>query len=149
MKAREAMTKDPACCSPEDTLQDVARMMRECDCGMIPVAESRESKKLVGTITDRDIAVRAVAEGRGAETRVREAMSKNPIVARPDDDLQAIERKMADNQIRRVPIVDDQGNCIGVVAQADLARLEGRGVSDREVGEMVEKISEPTDRPRA
>jgi CBS domain-containing protein len=142
VKARELMSAQPACCTPDDSIQKAARMMRDCDCGCIPVVEDTKSNRLVGVITDRDIACRCTADGRGPDTRVSEAMTREPRSARPDDDVETVERIMADLQVRRVPVVDEQGSCIGVISQADLA-LSAKAASDSEVGKMVERISEP------
>lgn len=141
MNARELMTENPACCTPDDTVEQAARLMKENDCGCVPVVEDLESKKLLGTITDRDIACRCTAEGKGPETRVREAMSPDPSCCGPEDSVEDVERIMEERQVRRVPVIDDEGCCIGMVSQADLAR--GRR-DEREVGEVVEKISAPS-----
>ena len=141
MNARELMTENPACCTPDDTVEQAARLMKENDCGCVPVVEDLESKKLLGTITDRDIACRCMAEGKGPETPVREAMSEDPSCCGPEDSVEDVERIMEERQVRRVPVIDDEGCCIGMVSQADLAR--GRR-DEREVGEMVEKISRPS-----
>ena len=146
MKAEEIMTRDPACCTPDDTAQEAARLMVENDCGCLPVVEDTETERVVGVVTDRDLAARGLAEGKGADTPVRELMSGNPSCCTPDADVEEVERIMAERQVRRVPVVDVQGCCVGMVAQADLARA-GRGVSDREVGRVVENVSQPTDRP--
>jgi CBS domain-containing protein len=116
--------------------------MREHDCGCIPVVEDKESNRLVGVVTDRDIACRCTAEGKGPDTPVREAMSRDPRCCGPNDDLEAVEKIMAEEQVRRVPVVDARGCCVGVIAQADLA-LDHRAVSDSEVGKVVERISVP------
>ena len=142
MKARELMTADPTCCTPEATIQQAAQMMRDHDCGCIPVVEDEQSKRLVGVITDRDITIRCTAEGKGPQTRVRDTVSPNPTCCRPDDDVEAVERIMAGEQVRRVPVVDQRGCCVGVIAQADLARND-RAASDSEVGKVVGRISEP------
>jgi CBS domain-containing protein len=139
MKARELMTAQPACCTPDETVGEAARLMKEHDCGCIPVVEDG---RLVGVITDRDIACRCTAEGKGPETPVAEAMSRNPKSCSPDDEVDTVERIMAEAQVRRVPVVDQRGYCIGIVAQADLA-LNQRAASDSEVGRIVERISEP------
>jgi CBS domain-containing protein len=142
VKARELMSAQPACCTPNDTVQDAARLMLECDCGCIPVVEDKDSNRLVGVITDRDIACRCTAEGKGPKTPVREAMSPDPKTCGPDEDVEAVEKIMTDDQVRRVPVMDDQGRCVGMIAQADLA-LNTRAASDSEVGRVVERISEP------
>jgi CBS domain-containing protein len=143
MRAREIMTRNPVCCTASDTVQHAAKLMAEHDCGCLPVVDDLQSRTVVGTITDRDIACRCTAEGKGPHTTVQEAMTADPSCCRPDDDVKAVERLMESRQVRRVPIVDEEGCCIGIVAQADLARAEGRGVTDREVGHLVERVSEP------
>jgi CBS domain-containing protein len=142
MNARELMTAQPACCTPEDTIQQAAQLMRDHDCGCIPVVEDVESRRLVGVITDRDITCQCTAEGKGPKTRVKDAMTPNPNCCRPEDDVETVERIMAKEQVRRVPVVDERGACVGMIAQADLA-LNRRAASDSEVGKVVERISEP------
>lgn len=142
MKAEEIMTRNPCSCSPNDSLQEVARLMRDFDCGAVPVVENGS---LLGIVTDRDLAIRALSAGRSADTKVSEVLTRNVACCGPDDDVRDVERIMADHQVRRVPIVDVDGRCVGIVAQADLARAT-RGsmrVSDREVAIVVERISEP------
>ena len=141
MKAQDMMTTDPACCTPESTAREAARLMREHDCGCIPVVEG-DSRRLVGVVTDRDIACRGVAEGKGAETPIKEIMTKDPQCCHPEDDVAAIEQIMMQARVRRVPVVDAKGNCLGMVAQADLA-LHTEAVSESEIGRVVERISEP------
>ena len=148
MKAQEIMTANPACCTPDDTVQEAARKMADTDCGCLPVVSDMESKEIVGVVTDRDLACRCLGEGKGADTPVRQVMSAEPSCCTPDSDLEEVERIMAERQVRRVPVIDAQGCCVGMVAQADLARA-GRGVSDRDVGRVVEQVSEPMSRPRA
>jgi CBS domain-containing protein len=136
------MTAQPACCTPDETIREAAQLMREHDCGCIPVVEDKESKRLVGVVTDRDIACRCTAEGKGPDTPVREAMSRNARSCGPNDDLKTVEKIMAEAQVRRVPVVDAQGCCVGMIAQADLA-LDHRAASDSEVAKVVEQISVP------
>jgi CBS domain-containing protein len=146
MQARELMTAEPVCCTPKDSIEAVARMMVAHDCGCVPVVESRHSNRLVGIVTDRDLVIRGLAQGKSGSTKVREVMTENPFSCEPDDDVSAIERTMADRQVRRVPIVNADGGCVGVVAQADLAcaALDGGRLSDREVAMVVEHVSEPS-----
>jgi CBS domain-containing protein len=146
MRAREIMTAEPACCTPDSRAEDAARLMREHDCGAIPVVEDDGSRKLVGMVTDRDIAVRAVADGRGPDTSVRDIMTSSPKSCSPDDDVHDVEEVMKSAQVRRVPIIDASGQIVGVIAQADLAR---RLDNDEEVGELVEQISQPGQRIRS
>jgi CBS domain-containing protein len=139
MRARELMSAQPVCCTPRDTVREAARLMKDNDCGCIPVIDSEQ---LIGTITDRDIACRCVAEGKGPDTPVAEIMSRNPKTCSPDDEVANVELIMAEAQVRRVPVVDQRGRCIGIIAQADLA-LNHHAVTEREVAQVVERISEP------
>ena len=145
MKARDLMTPDPAQVTPSDSLQRVSQLMAEHDCGCIPVVTAADQRSLVGVITDRDIAIRAVAEGRPATTPVGEIMTANPDCVTPDDDLERVEQLMSDRQIRRVVVVDETGECVGIIAQADLARAAKRrnDPSPKEMVDVLEKISQP------
>jgi CBS domain-containing protein len=141
MKAQDLMTTNPVCCTPSSTVREAAQLMRDHDCGCIPVVEG-ESKRLLGVMTDRDIACRCVAEGKSPDTPVSEIMTTKPQCCHPEDDVAAVEQIMIEAQVRRVPVVDAKDRCVGMIAQADLA-LSGEAASDREVGRMVERISEP------
>lgn len=143
MQAREIMTRNPTCCEPDDTVQTAARAMMDTDCGCLPVVDDMGSRHVVGVVTDRDIAIRTIADGRGAETRVRDVMTADPACCREDQDVHEVERLMADRQVRRVPIVDDRDCCVGMVAQADIAR-DDREFDDHEVRHTLERISEPS-----
>jgi CBS domain-containing protein len=140
MKAREIMTKNPRTVTPETGLQEVARLMQSEDVGIIPVVDGGGSN-LVGVVTDRDIAIRVVAEGRDASTvTVRDVMSTNVRTCREDDSVDDVMDVMGSEQVRRVPIVDERGSLVGIVAQADVV-LEAN--SDKKAERTVEKISEP------
>lgn len=140
MKAREIMTANPESVTPADCVETAARVMRDADVGIVPVVDDDEHRRLRGVITDRDIAVRCVAEGRTGECSVRDLMSDDLVTARPDDDVRLVMDRMKAEQLRRIPIVDDNNRLIGIVAQADLA-LEG--ATERAVGDVVERISQP------
>lgn len=143
-KARDIMTKDVACCGRDTTLADVARMMRDHDCGAIPVCEGNpDNARVVGIVTDRDICMRAVADGKNAaEMNAGDVMTDRVVTVSPEDDLETCCNTMEDHQIRRVPVVDEQGRCRGIVAQADVA-LE---TDERHTAEVVTKVSRPTER---
>ena len=143
MNVKEIMTPDPRTCRATDSIQDAARLMRDCDCGSVPVVD--DDNRLVGVITDRDLAIRAIAEGKSADSQVSEIMTASPFTSTEESDVREVGRSMAERQLRRVPIVDADGRLTGIIAQADLARAAGsdEGVTEREVAVVVERISEP------
>lgn len=145
MKARDLMTPDPAQVTPSDSLQRVSQLMAEHDCGSIPVVMAADQRSVVGIVTDRDIAIRAVAEGRPVNTPIGDIMTPNPDCVSPDDDIDTVEKLMSDRQIRRVVVVDATGECVGIIAQADLARAAKRKnePSPKEMVDVLEKISQP------
>jgi CBS domain-containing protein len=138
MKARDIMTQNPRCVTPETPVQEAARLMKSEDTGVLPVVDAESSRRLVGVITDRDIAIRVVADGMSS-AQVRDAMSANPKSCRPDDNVKDVLQAMSDSQVRRIPIVDDGGAVVGIVSQADVV-LETDG---RRVEKTIEKISQP------
>jgi CBS domain-containing protein len=142
VRVRDIMTPDPAFCIPESTAREAAGLMRDNDCGSIPVVENEQNRKVVGTVTDRDLAVRGLAEGKGPDTRISELMTASPVTCGPEDEVEIVREVMVAQLVRRVPVVDDRGALVGIVAQADIAREEG-AASDQEVGRIVEAISEP------
>lgn len=135
----DVMAKSPAVCTADTSIPDAARMMVEHDCGALPVVESRDSPKPVGVITDRDIVVRLIAEGRSPmERSVSDAMSEGVATVRPDMTLDQCREVMEQNQVRRVPVVDESGNVIGIVAQADIALNAGA----EDTAELLQAVSE-------
>lgn len=136
MKIRDVMTPDVRTIAPSASIQEAARIMSETDVGVLPVAES---DRLVGMLTDRDIAVRAVAAGLDPNTAVREAMSLEIKYCFEDDDVDAVCENMADQQLRRLPVVDNDKNLVGIVSLADLAE---HADSDS-TGEALEGITRP------
>ena len=118
-KISEVMTTDVQTVSGDQTAREAAGFMLRAEAGSIPVCEG---DKVIGIITDRDIAVRGVAEGRGPDTLVRDLMSDGIICARGDDDIQVVARRMSDEQIRRLPVLDGDDRLIGIVSLGDLAR---------------------------
>jgi CBS domain-containing protein len=138
---KDVMTREPACCEPGDSITQVAMLMKSENVGSIPVIESREDRKLIGIVTDRDLVVKLLASGaRIDHATVREAMTADPECCRENDDvIKAVER-MATRQVRRMPIVDESGRLSGIIAQADVATRVRR---DDTTGELVEAISEP------
>ncbi|HKH44991.1 MAG TPA: CBS domain-containing protein [Thermoanaerobaculia bacterium] len=143
MKANELMTKNPSCVTPQTTAQEAASLMEREDVGSLPVVESRESMRLVGIVTDRDLALRVLARGESGSTPVSNAMSSGNLASiRPEDDLDKVERLMSEHQVRRIPVVDDSKRVVGMIAQADLAR-EQKAVGRKDFGKVLEEISEP------
>lgn len=134
-RCREIMTGNVTTASREMTLQEVARLMRDGDCGAMPVVEGG---KLVGIVTDRDIVVRAIAEGKDAETKIGDAMTGEIFSVKPDDFVFEAIRLMGDKQVRRIPVVSENGELAGIIAMADVA-LEME--DEREIAATLEEIS--------
>ena len=121
MLIKEMMTASPICCKPSDTLDVVAKLMREHDCGIIPVCTATG---LVGVITDRDIACRAVATGKTPhDVRVSDVMTKTVHTVREDENVQAAIDLMKAKQVRRLPVIDADGQVVGIIAPSDLAPI--------------------------
>ncbi len=121
MKVKEIMTKNPTCCRQDDSLAEAARLMLSKDCGVLPIVNSQGF--LVGMITDRDIACRAVAAGRDTHSVVQEFMTAPAVSVHPESSLEDACRLMEDHQIRRLAVVDSQECCCGVLSQADIAKF--------------------------
>ena len=133
---REVMTSNPCTIDADKPISYAAKMMRDEDVGLAPVVEG---DRLVGTLTDRDIAIRVVAEGHDPDsTKVKDVASKDVVTVDPQQGLDEALRLMAEHQVRRLPFVEEDGRVVGVVAQADVARL----ADDRKTGEVVERISQ-------
>jgi CBS domain-containing protein len=146
MQVKDIMTKNPACCTPDTNLQEVARLMVQLDCGESPVVQSNQSMKLVGVITDRDITCRTVAVGKNPlEMTAGDCMSSPCITVTPEMSVEDCCQVMEENQVRRVPVVDESGACCGIVAQADIAQH----ASKRETGRVVREVSQPNDSPQS
>jgi CBS domain-containing protein len=140
-KCSDVMTREPVCCEPGDSVVQIASVMKREDVGSVPVVESREDRKLIGIVTDRDLVVKILADGASVENAtVRDAMTSHPASCVETDDVSKAVELMSDRQVRRMPIVDTSGRLTGIIAQADVAT---RVHSDRKTGELVEAISEP------
>ena len=134
--ARDVMTRDPACCSLNATLDEVAKLMVQNDCGDIPIVDARD--RPIGVITDRDIVCRAVAEGKNPTGHTVESVMTRPVVTvRADAPLDDVVATMERHRIRRVPVTDDAGCCTGIIAQADLAT----GGPPHKAAELVREVS--------
>jgi len=135
-QVRELMTKDPRTVRPDHTIVDAARLMRDEDAGIAPIAED---DRLIGVITDRDIAIRVVAEAKDpGSTKVTEIASQNVVTIDPQQDLDEAMRLMAKHQVRRLPVVEEDGKLVGILAQADVAKH----ADPARTGTVVEEISE-------
>lgn len=140
MICSEIMTKDPECCVPSDSVMTAAQLMKSEDVGPIPIVESKEDKKLAGIVTDRDLAIKVVAEARDPKTtQIEEVMSEGLVTCRENDDIQSVLELMEENQILRIQFLAKADHLVGSIAQADVAtRLH----SPRTVGKVVEQISD-------
>ena len=139
-KASDVMTASPQTVTEKQTIREVARLMVDKDCGALPVI-GENGRKVIGMITDRDIVVRLVAEGKDpSSSKVSDAMSRNARTVGEDMPLNQVMELMSKEQVRRVPVVDRNGELVGIVSLADLANQSG---DDRKLGQAVSNISEP------
>ena len=140
-KCSEVMTKNPTCCLPTDEVSRAAQMMKEENVGSIPVIENEQTKKLVGIVTDRDLALKVVAEARDSKsTKVANVITLKVISCHLADDIQKAVDAMAENQLRRMPVVDNDNNIVGIISQADVAT---RVDQPEGTAKMVKEISQP------
>src|SRR6266508_4695264 len=139
MRCKEIMTKDPVCCLPGDSVDQSAQLMKVEDIGSIPVVADQKTKRLLGIVTDRDLAVKVVAPACHIQSvTVEEVMSRDPVTCHAEDDLQKAVEAMEKHQVRRIPVVDDNDRIIGIIAQADIAT---RAREPETTAEVVEEIS--------
>jgi len=136
MKVSDAMTRDVHLATPKQSIRDAARIMAEIDSGVLPV---EENDRLVGVITDRDIAVRAVAEGKAPTTKVKDVMSQEVLYCYDDQDLDEVARNMGEVKVRRLPVVNRQKRLAGILSFGDLARKENPATA----GKAISTISQP------
>jgi CBS domain-containing protein len=136
MQISEVMSSNVQIANPDQSIRDVARIMAECDCGVLPVGKE---DRLVGIVTDRDIAVRAVAAGKSPDTPVREIMSKGVLYCFENEDLDDVASNMADIKVRRLPVLDASKRLVGIVSLGDIAMADGPQSS----GVALCGISEP------
>ena len=139
-KCNEVMTKNPICCLPNAMAAEAAEMMKSENIGSLPVVENEQTMKLIGIVTDRDLAMKVVAAGLDAKsTKVQSVMTHKVITCQADDDLQKALDAMAEHQLRRIPIVDNDNKIVGIIAQADVAT---RVDQPEKTAEMVKEISQ-------
>lgn len=136
MRVAEAMTPDVHVTNPDQSIIDAARMMADCDCGVLPVGEN---DRLVGMITDRDIVVRALAQGMGGDTKIREVMSEDVKYCFEEDDVSDVARNMGDLQVRRLPVVNRDKRLVGIVTLGDIAKTDEM----QSAAEALSGVSEP------
>lgn len=138
MKCNEVMIDDPVCCLPGDSVSQAARLMRREDVGPVPVVSDDRTRELIGIITDRDLAIKVVAESRDPNTTpVSDVMTNTIVVCREDDDLSSAVAAMEEHQIRRIPVIDHGGRIVGIISQADVAT---RVYEPRRTIEMVKEM---------
>jgi len=139
-KSRDVMTKDVVVCTPESTVSDVAQLMKTEDIGPVLIVDNEQSKTLVGIVTDRDVVLKVIADGKDPKTtRVGDVMSKKLVTTRPDDDVETAMKSMAQYQLRRIPVVGDNMKLMGIISQADVAT---RVNAPEETAEVVKEISQ-------
>jgi len=137
---KDVMTPNPVCCTRETNLREVARLMMEHDCGELPIVNSETTMKPIGVITDRDITCRTVALGKNPlEMTAGECMSSPSVIVRLETSLKDCCKTMEVSRVRRIPVVDETGDCCGIISQADIAR----NAPNEDIAEVVKKISEP------
>ena len=142
--AQDIMTTDTACCTQENDLCDVARLMVQHDCGAVPIVEKANSRKVVGMITDRDIACRAVAKAKDPlAVTARDCMSTVLVTVHPETSLAECCKRMEAYKVRRLPVVDKDGNLCGLVAQADIAKF----APEHEAFVLLQQVSQPPGTP--
>jgi CBS domain-containing protein len=136
---RDVMSREPICCVPTDSVDLVAQVMVTKDIGALPVVESIQTMRVIGIVTDRDLAAKVVAEGRTpAETTVQEVMTREPVACQGDEAVEVALNAMAEYQIRRIPVVDANRRLVGIIAQADVAT---RLATLEKTAQVVEEIS--------
>lgn len=144
MKAIDIMTANPRAAMPTETVRRALEIMRELNVGAVPIVEGASNRKLLGIITDRDIAMRCTAEGHAPHCLISDHMTAAPLkTVDPDDDVERVIEKMERAQVRRIPVVTNDGELMGIIAQADVAARYGRQ-HPREIEELLERVSAPS-----
>lgn len=142
MKCSEVMTKDPACCVPSHTAFDAAQLMKTEDVGPIPIISDEKTKTLAGIVTDRDVVLKVVAEGREPKaTPLKDVMTTDVVTCHPEDDVNNVLQMMEVHQVRRIPIVDDNNRLVGIIAQADIATRVDEPAKTHEVVEEISRAA--------
>ena len=140
MNCSEVMTDNPVCCLSTDLVSQAARLMRREDVGPVPVINDDRTRQLIGIVTDRDLAIKVVAESRDSNrTTVGDVMTSTIVVCRASEDVSSAIKAMEEHQIRRVPVIDDEGRIVGIISQADVAT---RISEPQRIAEVVHEISQ-------
>jgi CBS domain-containing protein len=151
MKVQEIMSTSPKCCIPSDTATKAARIMKDMDTSIVPIIENEQNRRLVGVVTDRDLCLKVIAEGQDPQNvQVRVCMMPALVCCTPNDDLEKVLDLMRDNQVRRIPVVDDDGVIQGMMSMADVVQCAE--MPTNRTHETLKKVSEPTlqaSKPRA
>ena len=144
MTISEVMTRNPAFCAPSSSAQTAALVMQQKDTGILPVTEDAFSRKVVGVVTDRDLCLAVLVRGRDpSHVWVQECMTRDPVTCRPDEDVSAALRLMRENQVHRIPVVDEAGNLKGIVSLGDLVRQ--RAISPADLFDTLGNICKPAE----
>ena len=142
MRCEEIMTNNPKCCVPSDTVARAAKLMKTGDVGSVPVCDNRTGKKLIGIVTDRDLVVKVVAEGRDPNTtKIQDVMTREPFSCRGGDDIERAFESMSLFQVRRIPVVGDGGELIGIISQGDIATRAGQ---PHRCADVLSNVSRPS-----
>ena len=144
MKVQEAMTAEPVACTPDDPLCEASLFMRGNGCGVVPVVESENTKRLVGIVTDRDIMLHVCAEKKNpTELKVEGCMTKSPVTVSPEESLERAAALMGEHQVRRLPVTDAKGDLVGILSLADIAKRVGKGgdLDEAALGRLLIRIS--------
>jgi CBS domain-containing protein len=146
MKIKHVMTKDPRSCVPSESAQQAASIMRDEHAGIVPVIDNPQTRKIVGVVTDRDLCMNVVAEGRDpSAVPVELCMTTKVVTCSPDDSVDRVTELMRENQIRRVPVINKEHELIGIVALADV--VERANIKTTQAHETLKKVSAPTEEP--
>jgi CBS domain-containing protein len=146
MRIKHVMTKDPSCCVPSDSAQRAASIMRDEHAGIVPVIDDAQSRKIAGVVTDRDLCMNVVAEGRDpSAVTVEQCMTAKVVTCSPNDSVERATELMRENQIRRIPVVNEGRELQGIVALADV--VERANLKTTQTHETLKKVSAPTEEP--
>ena len=146
MRIKHVMTKDPSCCVPSDSAQRAASIMRDEHAGIVPVIDNEQSRRIAGVVTDRDLCMNVVAEGRDpSAVTVEQCMTTKVVTCSPNDSVERATELMRENQIRRIPVVSEGHELQGIVTLADV--VERATIKTTQIHETLKKVSAPTEEP--